>query len=56
MIPIKDQTGIARMREACAVAATVLDILKPLVRPGITTQDLEEVGRDEIRRLGAKSH
>jgi len=55
MIPIKDQTGIARMREACAVAATVLDILKPLVRPGITTQDLEEVGRDEIRRLGAKS-
>ncbi len=55
MIPIKDQNGIARMREACAVAATVLDLLKPLVRPGITTQDLEEAGRDAIHRLGARS-
>ena len=55
MIPIKDNQGIQRMREACAVAATVLETLKPLVKPGITTQDLEEVGRDTIRRLGAKS-
>ena len=37
-IPIKNKDGIARMREACAIAATVLDALKPLVRPGITTQ------------------
>jgi len=43
------------MREACAIAATVLDQLKPLVRPGITTQDLEEAGRDLIARLGARS-
>jgi len=54
-IPIKDKTGIAKMREACAVAATVLEQLKPLVRPGITTQDLEEAGRDWIARLGARS-
>lgn len=43
------------MREACAIAATVLEQLKPLVRPGITTQDLEEAGRDFIVRLGARS-
>ena len=43
------------MREVCAIAAAVLDTLKPLVRPGITTQDLEEVGRDEMHRLGARS-
>jgi methionyl aminopeptidase len=43
------------MREACAIAATVLEQLKPLVRPGITTQDLEEAGRDMIARLGARS-
>ena len=55
MIPIKDHAGIARMREACAVAAAVLDTLKPLVRPGITTQDLEEAGRDAIQRFGARS-
>ena len=54
-IPIKNKEGIAKMREACAIAATVLDQLKPLVRPGITTQDLEEAGRDYIARLGARS-
>lgn len=54
-IPIKSKEGISRMREACAVAATVLDHLKPLVRPGVTTQDLEEAGRDWITRLGARS-
>jgi methionyl aminopeptidase len=54
-IPIKDKMGIAKMREACAVAATVLEHLKPLVRPGVTTQDLEETGRDWIARLGARS-
>jgi methionyl aminopeptidase len=55
MIPIKDKDGISRMREACSMAATVLESLKPLVRPGITTMDLEEAGRAEIARLGAKS-
>jgi methionyl aminopeptidase len=54
-IPIKTREGIAKMREACAIAATVLDRLKPLVRPGITTQDLEEAGRDFISGLGARS-
>ena len=54
-IPIKNKDGIARMREACAIAATVLEQLKPLVKPGITTQDLEEAGRDAIARLGARS-
>ncbi len=54
-IPIKDRDGIARMREACAVAATVLEQIKPLVRPGVTTQDLEEAGRDWMARLGARS-
>jgi methionyl aminopeptidase len=54
-IPIKNKEGIAKMREACAIAATVLEQLKPLVRPGVTTQDLEEAGRDWIARLGARS-
>jgi methionyl aminopeptidase len=55
MIPIKDKEGIAKMREVCAIAATVLDSLKLLVRPGITTMDLEEAGRAEIARHGARS-
>jgi methionyl aminopeptidase len=55
MIPIKDREAILRMRDACAVAAEVLASLVPLVRPGITTQDLEEAGRDSMARLGARS-
>jgi methionyl aminopeptidase len=54
-IPIKTKEGIVKMREACAIAATVLEHLKPLVKPGVTTQDLEEAGRDWIARLGARS-
>ena len=46
---------ITRMREACAIAAQVLAALQPLVRPGITTQDLDEAGRDAMKRLGARS-
>ncbi len=54
-IPIKNKIGIAKMRDACGIAAAVLEQLKPMVRPGITTQDLEEAGRDWIARLGARS-
>ena len=55
MIPIKNSEGIKRMREACAVAATVLARLKEQVRPGITTHDLDQIGRDLIASLGARS-
>jgi methionyl aminopeptidase len=55
MIRAKSGEEITRMREACAIAAQVLAALRPLVRPGITTQDLEEAGRDAIKRLGARS-
>ena len=55
MIPIKDKLGIAKMREACAVASTVLHELKKLVRPGVTTYDLDQAARDLIARYGARS-
>ncbi len=55
MIPIKDKIGIAKMRAACAVAASVLHELKQLVRPGVTTYDLDQAARDLIARHGARS-
>jgi len=55
MIPIKNERQISHMREACAVAATVLHTLKNMVRPGISTQDLEEAAIESIRSQGAKS-
>ncbi|HEX2100220.1 MAG TPA: type I methionyl aminopeptidase [Candidatus Synoicihabitans sp.] len=54
-IPIKNAAGIARMREACAVAATVLYQLREHVRPGITTYDLDQTGRELMEALGARS-
>lgn len=55
MIPIKNQEGITRMREACAIAATVLARLQPLVRPGISTFDLDQAARDFMAQHGARS-
>jgi methionyl aminopeptidase len=54
-IPIKNAEGIRRMREACAVAANVLSELRNHVRPGITTYDLDQIGRDLIAAHGARS-
>lgn len=55
MIPIKNPEAIKRMREACTVAATILARLKAQVRPGITTYDLDQIGRDLISSFGARS-
>ena len=55
MIPIKTPEAIKRMREACAIAATILVRLKEQVRPGITTYDLDQIGRDLISSFGARS-
>ncbi|MFA5056615.1 MAG: type I methionyl aminopeptidase [Opitutaceae bacterium] len=55
MIPIKDKEAIGRMREACAIAATVLHRLRALVQPGISTYDLDQAGRELIASYGARS-
>lgn len=55
MIPIKNPEAIKRMRESCAIAATVLARMKEQVRPGVTTYDLDQIGRDLIASLGARS-
>lgn len=55
MIPIKNPEAIRRMRESCAIAATVLAKMKAQVRPGITTYDLDQMGRELIASFGARS-
>ncbi|WP_179954389.1 type I methionyl aminopeptidase [Oleiharenicola lentus] len=55
MIPIKNPEAIRRMRESCLIAATVLAKMKEQVRPGITTYDLDQIGRDLIASFGARS-
>lgn len=55
MIPIKNKDGILRMRESCAIAATVLHRLKERVQPGISTYDLDQAARELISQYGARS-
>jgi methionyl aminopeptidase len=55
MIPIKNKEAIGRMREACAIAATVLQRLKERVQPGISTYDLDQSAREMIAEFGAQS-
>lgn len=55
MIPIKTPEDIVRMREACAIAAAVLDHLRQTVAPGINTYDLDQEGRRTIESFGARS-
>ena len=53
-IPIKNADAIRRMRESCAIAATILAKLTEQVRPGVTTYDLDQLGRDLIASSGAR--
>lgn len=55
MIPIKNAHEIKLMREACFIAAFVLDKMCENVKPGINTYDLDQLGKELIEKMGAKS-
>ncbi|MBP9907654.1 MAG: type I methionyl aminopeptidase [Rhodoferax sp.] len=50
-ITIKDSEGIAGMRLAGRLAAELLDYLTPLVKPGITTNELDRLADDYTTRV-----
>jgi methionyl aminopeptidase len=50
-ITIKDSEGIAGMRVAGRLAAELLDYLTPLVKPGITTNELDRLADDYTTRV-----
>lgn len=51
-IVIKSDEEIARMRQAGRIVATVLEILKSKVKPGIKTEELDVIAAEEIKRRG----
>ena len=54
-IIIKSDQEITIMRQAGRVVATVLEMLKLQVRPGMKTEELDIIAAREIERLGAIS-
>jgi methionyl aminopeptidase len=55
MKPIRSDEDIQSIREACSIAATVLKKLVDSVEEGMTTYDLDQLGRTTIEALGAES-
>jgi methionyl aminopeptidase len=51
---IKTASEIQAMRESGRMLATVLQFLKPKVTPGISTKELADMARDELKRLGGE--
>jgi methionyl aminopeptidase len=55
MIALRSEMEIRSIREACRVAAEVLDRVCALVAPGETTYDLDQAAKRFIAELGAES-
>jgi methionyl aminopeptidase len=54
-IIIKSEEEIAVMRQAGRIVATVLDVLKSKIKPGMKTEELDMIAAGELKRLGAVS-
>lgn len=54
-IPIKSDEEVAAIRDACLVAATVLDELCKMVAPGVSTYEIDQRGKELMAELGAQS-
>ncbi len=55
MIPIKSEREIGKMREACQTASVVLDRVSSLVRPGISTGEVDQAAADYMSEEKCKS-
>ena len=54
MINCKSLAELDKMRRSGIVLRQVLDTVKAMVAPGVSTMDLERVAEEKIRELGAK--
>src|ERR1700675_1552913 len=55
MIPIKNPKEVERMRQACRTASEILDRVSELVRPGITTKEVDDAAADFMQEANVKS-
>ena len=55
MIPIKSGKEIAKMRQACRTASDILEKVSDLIRPGISTKEVDEAAADLMHEADVKS-
>lgn len=52
-IKLKSAEEIEKIKEACVIAAWVLECLGKEIKPGVTTKDIDSIGENLIRKKGA---
>jgi methionyl aminopeptidase len=55
MIPIKNAREIEKMRQACRAASEILERVSDLIRPGITTREVDAAAAEIMAETGVKS-
>lgn len=55
MIPIKNAKEIEKMRQSCRTASEILDRVSELVRPGVTTKEIDDAAADFMNDAKVKS-
>src|SRR5919198_1327081 len=55
MIPIKNTKEIEKMRQSCRTASDILDRVGELIRPGVTTKEVDEAAADFMSDAKVKS-
>ncbi len=53
MIILKSRREIDRMRFSCKIAIEILHLLKGMVKPGVSTKDLEAIANEETKKRKA---
>ncbi len=53
-VMLKSKQEIAQLREAGRLVAQTYDVLRPYVKPGVSTAELDKIAEDFIRSKGAK--
>jgi methionyl aminopeptidase len=55
MIPIKNAREVEKMRQACRTASEILDKVSELIRPGISTKEVDEAAAAFMQNANVKS-
>src|SRR3954452_2586461 len=55
MIPIKSPKEIDKMRQSCRTASEILERVVDLIRPGITTKEVDQAAADFMEEANVKS-
>lgn len=55
MIVYKTDAEIRKMRESCRIVSRILNELRPMIKPGTRTSDLDAYAERRAKELGAKS-